>query len=270
MTDTTTITASCNDLSLHVINGKTVPAVTSLQVAEAFGKRHANVLRDIERTFAQVSEIFGKLNFELTKYTTVNNLGFEVKLPCYLLSKDGLLMVTMGYTTPDAMRVKEAYIARFNEMEAELARRERLPADPTALGLPDFTDPVAAAEAWAREAKQRREAEGRLALTEPKARVYDAVVADKALSLRAFCRRLEGVNLNRVKAGLLAANVLYIGADGSHHVYARYRDTHFAEKFDKDYGSLTILVLEEGQKLLTRLYDEGRLELKKGFRHAAA
>ena len=267
MADTTnTVSTPCNDLSFHVINGKTVPAITSLQVAEAFVKRHDNVIRDIRNTLDKCSESFAALNFEGSTFKD----GTGRKLPCYLLSKDGLLMVTMGYTTPEAMRVKEVYIQRFNAMEAELARRGRLPADPTALGLPDFNDPVAAAEAWAREAKQRREAEGRLALTEPKARVYDAVVADKALSLRAFCRRLEGVNLNRVKAGLLAANVLYIGADGSHHVYARYRDTHFAEKFDKDYGSLTLLVLEEGQKLLTRLYDEGRLELKKGFRHVTA
>lgn len=259
--DTSTIA-----LSLHTLNGKTVPAVTSLQVAEAFGKRHDNVIRDIRNTLDKCSESFAVLNFEGSTFKD----GTGRKLPCYLLSKDGLLMVTMGYTTPDAMRVKEAYIQRFNEMEAELARRERIPADPTALGLPDFRDPVEAAQAWAREVEGRREAEGKLALAEPKAAVYDAVVADKTLSLRDFCRRLTGVNLNRVKHSLLKAGVLYVGTDGSHRVYARYRDTHFIEKFDKDYGSLSILVLEEGQKLLARLYDEGRLDLKKGFRHVAA
>lgn len=262
----TTIDTSTIALSLHTLNGKTVPAVTSLQVAEAFGKRHDNVIRDIRNTLDKCSESFAALNFEGSTFKD----GTGRKLPCYLLSKDGLLMVTMGYTTPDAMRVKEAYIRRFNEMEAELARRERIPADPTALGLPDFRDPVEAAQAWAREVEGRREAEGKLALAEPKAAVYDAVVADKILSLRDFCRRLTGVNLNRVKHSLLKAGVLYVGTDGSHRVYARYRDTHFIEKFDKDYGSLSILVLEEGQKLLARLYDEGRLDLKKGFRHVAA
>lgn len=265
MTDTP-IDTSAIALSLHTLNGRTVPAVTSRQVAEAFGKRHRNILRDIRETLDKCSALFTALNFELSEYTDSTGR----KLPCYLLSKDGLLMVTMGYTTPDAMRVKEAYIRRFNEMEAELARRERIPADPTALGLPDFRDPVEAAQAWAREAEGRRQAEGKLALTEPKAAVYDAVVADKALSLRDFCRRLEGVNLNKVKDGLLKAGVLYYGANGVYHVYAKYRDTHFAEKFDKEYGTLVILVLEEGQKLLTRLYDKGRLEMKKGFRHAAA
>lgn len=264
-----TINTSTITLSLHTLNGKTVPAVTSLQVAEAFGKRHDHVLRDIRRVIAKAPLPFIAPNFG--EYEAEYRAGFGMKkTPAYLLSKDGLMMVTMGYTTPDAMRIKAAYIQRFNEMEAELARRERIPADPTVLGLPDFRDPVEAAQAWAREVEGRREAEGKLALAEPKAAVYDAVVADKILSLRDFCRRLTGVNLNRVKHSLLKAGVLYVGTDGSHRVYARYRDTHFIEKFDKDYGSLSILVLEEGQKLLARLYDEGRLDLKKGFRHVAA
>lgn len=265
----TTIDTSNIALSLHTLNGKTVPAVTSLQVAEAFGKEHKNVLRDIADLLSQTPEIFVKLNFE--RYEAEYFTGFGMKkTPAYLLSKDGFTLLTMGYTGERAMRFKVAYIRRFNEMEAELARRERIPADPTALGLPDFRDPVKAAQAWAREVEGRREAEGKLALTEPKAAVYDAVVADKALSLRDFCRRLEGVNLNKVKDGLLKAGVLYYGANGVYHVYAKYRDTHFAEKFDKDYGTLTLLVLEEGQKLLTRLYNKGRLEMKKGFRHVAA
>lgn len=266
---TNTIKTSDITLSLHTLNGKTVPAVTSLQVAEAFGKRHDHVLRDIADLLSQTPEIFVEPNFG--EYEAEYFTGFGMKkTPAYLLSKDGFTLLTMGYTGERAMRFKVAYIQRFNEMEAELARRERIPADPTALGLPDFRDPVEAAQAWAREVEGRREAEGKLALAEPKAAVYDAVVADKILSLRDFCRRLTGVNLNRVKHSLLKAGVLYVGTDGSHRVYARYRDTHFIEKFDKDYGSLSILVLEEGQKLLARLYDEGRLELKKGFRHVAA
>lgn len=88
-------------------------------MAEAFGKRHDNVIRDIRNTLDKCSESFAALNFEGRTFKD----GTGRKLPCYLLSKDGLLMVTMGYTTPDAMRVKEAYIQRFNEMEEELARR---------------------------------------------------------------------------------------------------------------------------------------------------
>ena len=107
------------EITLKELNGKQIPAVTSLQVAEAFGKEHRHVLRDIRETIDKCSESFTAPNFGLSEYTDSTGR----KLPLYLLSKDGLMMVTMGYTTPEAMRVKEAYIARFNEMERELAGR---------------------------------------------------------------------------------------------------------------------------------------------------
>ena len=101
------------EVALKTINGKEVPAVTSLQVAEAFGKDHRNVLRDIRETIAKCSESFSALNFELAEYRDEQ----DKPRPMYILSKDGLMMVAMAYTTPEAMRVKEAYINRFNEME---------------------------------------------------------------------------------------------------------------------------------------------------------
>lgn len=69
----------------------------------------------------------------------------------YILSKDGLMMVTMGYTTPEAMAIKESYIAEFNRMEEEL--RNRVP------GLPNFDNPALAARAWAEQYERRQIAE---------------------------------------------------------------------------------------------------------------
>ncbi len=63
--------------------------MTSLQVAEAFGKEHFNVLRDIETILLQVPENFRKLNFEVSEYTIQNPLtGGELPKPMYLLTKD--------------------------------------------------------------------------------------------------------------------------------------------------------------------------------------
>lgn len=99
---------------IQVVNGK--PAVTSLQVALAFGKEHKNVLADIRNVADKCEESFNGLNFQLVDYADAKG----EKRPMYILSKDGLMLVTMGYTTPEAMKVKLAYIARFNEMEAQL------------------------------------------------------------------------------------------------------------------------------------------------------
>ena len=133
-------------VKIEVVNGK--PCVTSLQVAEAFGKRHDNVLRDIEQTISQLPEIFVKLNFEEYEYPFDTGIGMRM-MKAYLLTKDAFTLLTMGYTGEKAMTFKVAYINRFNEMEAKLHG----PA------LPDFNNPALAARAWAEEYERRQIAE---------------------------------------------------------------------------------------------------------------
>ena len=140
------------EIALKNINGKDVPAVTSLQVAESFEKEHYNVLRDIESVLSQVPENFVKLNFECYEYPVETGIGTRTA-KAYLLSKDAFTLLTMGYTGEKAMAFKIAYIARFNEMEEQLRAASPL--------LPNFRDPIAAAEAWivaerARLAEQAR------------------------------------------------------------------------------------------------------------------
>ena len=103
----------------RAINGKEVPAVTSLQVAEHFGKEHKHVLRDIRIILEADEDGFGESNFGLSSYLTEQNK----EMPMYVMSKDGFVLLVMGYTGPEAMRMKKAYIARFNDMERKLAGR---------------------------------------------------------------------------------------------------------------------------------------------------
>ena len=90
--------------------------VDSLYVAEFFDKEHKNVLRDIARITdptSGLSEKFAWLNFEPSSYISSQNK----KQPCYMMTRDGFTMLVMGYTGQKAMRFKELYIKRFNEME---------------------------------------------------------------------------------------------------------------------------------------------------------
>lgn len=89
-------------------------AVTSLDVAETFGKEHKNVLRDIENLGCSTD--FNRLNFELISYTDTMNR----KQKAYAMTRDGFTLLVMGYTGELAMRFKEAYIKQFNAMEAAL------------------------------------------------------------------------------------------------------------------------------------------------------
>lgn len=84
---------------------------SSSQVAEEFGKRHDNVLRDIENL--DCSKEFFLLNFEGKTYKSK-----RAKQPEYLMTKDGFVFLVMGYRGKKAARFKEAYIARFNQMES--------------------------------------------------------------------------------------------------------------------------------------------------------
>lgn len=105
------------------INKEEVTVVSSLDVADTFGKDHKNVLKDIRELGC--SEEFGRLNFELSYYTNSQNK----KQPMYYITKDGFTILAMGYTGDIAMRFKEAYIKQFKAMEkllqGKLIEREK-------------------------------------------------------------------------------------------------------------------------------------------------
>lgn len=99
---------------------KDTARVDSLFVAEFFEKEHFHVLRDISKitdTKSGLSEKFIKSNFALSKYKDSTGR----KLPCYAMTRDGFTMLVMGYTGKKAMKFKELYIRRFNEMEKFIA-----------------------------------------------------------------------------------------------------------------------------------------------------
>ncbi len=97
------------------INKEEITVVSSLDVAETFDKRHADILRDIE--VLNCSKEFRERNFALSKYSVENN---KRNYPMYYITRDGFTLLIMGYTGEKAMRFKEAYIRQFNEMEKAL------------------------------------------------------------------------------------------------------------------------------------------------------
>ena len=94
------------------------PFTTSRKVAEIFNKNHKDVLRGIQNLGC--SEEFGRRNFAPTSYTD----SWNREQSEYLLTKDGFVILVMGYTGEKAMSFKEFYIERFNEMETRLRQRE--------------------------------------------------------------------------------------------------------------------------------------------------
>lgn len=109
---------------------------SSRQIAEEFGKRHADILRSIDnltQSTSGLSHDFTERNFALSKYKDSTGKWN----PEYLLTKDGFTVVVMGFTGKKAMRFKEVYISRFNQMEQFIKSLQA-----TKIEFPAFTDAI--------------------------------------------------------------------------------------------------------------------------------
>ena len=174
---------------VKVVNNQLV--TDSRQVAEVFKKEHRNVLRDIDRILG------GMLNFEQTQQmfyeTTYHNEQNGQDYKMYLMNRDGFSLLVMGFTGPEALEWKIKYINAFNEMEKKL-QESSFPA------LPNFSDPVIAARAWADQYEARRKAEKAIEENKPKVVLAESIeVSDTDISIGALAKILKqnGVDIGR-------------------------------------------------------------------------
>ena len=92
------------------------PTTNTLIIAEHFGKSHKNILRDIRALIDDCPKEFGQLNFEPTPYYDAQGKQRTM----YSLTRDGFMLLSMGFTGANATRLKIAFIEEFNRMEAAL------------------------------------------------------------------------------------------------------------------------------------------------------
>jgi Rha family phage regulatory protein len=91
---------------------------TSLLVAEKFDKLHKNVLQSIELTIEKCPDKdFNGLNFQPVNYIDAKGES----RPMYNLTRDGFVMLAMGFTGSKAFLWKIAFINAFNRMEQLLS-----------------------------------------------------------------------------------------------------------------------------------------------------
>ena len=146
--------------------------MNSIEIAELIESRHTDIKRSIKRLAEK-----GVIRQPPMAFSErINNLGFKVKDEIYVFKgeqgkRDSIIVVAQN--CPE-------FTARLVDRWQELEKQAQQPA------LPDFTDPVAAARAWADEVEQKRLAQkevDRLALENkelaPKAAVCDAIVKNK-------------------------------------------------------------------------------------------
>lgn len=126
--------------------------VSSLDIAEKFGKSHDQVLKAIRRIMAECPNDFNAVNFDAVDYTDAKG---EIR-PMFSLTRDAFSLVAMGFTGKEALAWKVRYIEAFNAMEKSLlptaqkaiqktaSKRER---KPKAKALPPYDSAQAKIEA---------------------------------------------------------------------------------------------------------------------------
>ena len=90
---------------------------TSLSVSEVFNKQHKHILAKI----AEIPADFREPNFRLTERKA--KFGAVVRSePYYEITKDGFVLLAMGFTGKKAYKFKIEYINAFNRMADEIKR----------------------------------------------------------------------------------------------------------------------------------------------------
>ena len=244
----------------EIVNVNEVQTMSSLEIAELTGKSHSHVLRDIRNIEGSLSDE-SKIGF----LERINNLGFKVKDSVYYLNKRDTLLLVSGYSVELRARI----IDRWQELEAQVAKPL----------LPDFTDPVAAARAWADEVEQKLLAQQRekeaLEYVDRQARYIDNLENQlrDGLTLPEFAKRLNGVNVQRVSEWAIAkgwvrrhGKLLVTSSQGRSGGYVYDKDgTYINPKTGEEMYTSKVQLTNAGARKMYREYLKLHLPMKKSW-----
>jgi Rha family phage regulatory protein len=101
--------------ALKIVNGQ--PTTTSVDVANFFHQRHANVIRAIENLSAN-PEVDPLRNFAQGSFTLPETGNQQHRM--YTITRKGFVLLAMGFTGKRALAFKISYIDAFDAMESAL------------------------------------------------------------------------------------------------------------------------------------------------------
>lgn len=143
------------DNVIIVENGE--PMTTSLKIAEMFGKRHSDVIRDIREGIQKIEEADPDANLRSAKFEETSYIDSNAQeRTMFKLNKNAMIFVVMGYKTKKATRIKLEYIASFDDMQKQLEQ----------VGLSDQQTNLITAEAHKMQVENERLKELRLAMNQ--------------------------------------------------------------------------------------------------------
>lgn len=211
-TSNTDVQALKNPAPHFANRGNVARTMSSREIAELTGKRHDHVMRDIRNMLSDLGitdPSFGGSYQDSTGRS----------LPCFNLDREHTDCLLTGYSA--AMRM--AVIKRWRELEGG-----RVIAT-----LPDFSNPAAAARAWAEQFELQQAANQALAIAAPKVEFVDRYVESTGLKGFRQTAKLLGANEARFREFLLDKRIMY-RMGGEWQAYQNHVD---AGRFDVKTGT---------------------------------
>ena len=138
-------------------NTSEVKTMSSLEIAELTGKQHKHVLTDIRN-------MLNSLNIESAVFTAQYKDSIGRSLPMFNLPKEETLCLVSGYN----VQMRMAIIKRWQELEESNKNK--------GIFMPNFSDPVEAAIAWANEKRLSQMLEQKIEEQKPKVEYVEKYV----------------------------------------------------------------------------------------------
>lgn len=190
--------------------------MSSNEIADLTGKLHKNVLRDIRDMLDALQEDGSDLSHVREDK---DGRGYTA---AFHLDRELTETLLTGYSIP----LRRKVIQRLHELEQSVAPR-------VIATLPDFSNPVAAARAWADQMEQKQIAQEALALAAPKVEFHDKYVASKGLKGFRQTAKLLKANEARFREFLIDNRIMY-RMGGEWQAYQNHID---AGRFDVKTGT---------------------------------
>ncbi|MBN6886997.1 Rha family phage regulatory protein [Cytobacillus horneckiae] len=221
----------------------------SLTIASMFGKRHDNVLRDIENQIELAGDEFSSLNFEESNYESRGK-----NFPKYNLTEEAFTLVVFSYNTKEAVQTKIKFIQEFKRMRETL----RTISSPSYM----IEDSIKRAEKWIEEQKEKRALEVKTLMLEqqvaeakPKVTYYDEIL--KSTSILTITQIAKDYGMSgKALNDLLHEEGIQYKQSGQWLLYHKYQDKGYTKSDTQKYRRSNG---ETGTKLHTKWTQKGRL-----------
>lgn len=163
--------------------------MSSREIAELTGKRHAHVMRDIRAMLQELGE-------DQSKFGSIFLDSYGREQSQYELNKELTLTLLLGYDVKARLKV----VKRWQELETQSSTPQ----------LPDFTNPALAARAWADAIEQQQATQQQLEAAKPALEFVDRYVDSRGLmTFREACKTLQ-VKENVFREFLHTKKIMYV------------------------------------------------------------